>query len=89
MGSKGKATARSAPALTTKMPDLSTISQRSGGVFPAARVRKIILGDEVILSHGSREMPIWGKIFHQIQQDRDYGEVRLQNVTDYLKSIQK
>jgi hypothetical protein len=34
-------------------------------------------------------MPIWGTIFHQIQQDRDYGEVRLQNVTDYLKSIQQ
>jgi mono/diheme cytochrome c family protein len=88
-GVEGKGDGPVAPALTTKMPDLSTISQRSGGVFPAARVRKIILGDEVILSHGSREMPIWGKIFHQIQQDRDYGEVRLQNVTDYLKSIQK
>jgi mono/diheme cytochrome c family protein len=88
-GIDGKGDGPVAPALTTKMPDLSTISQRSGGVFPAARVRKIILGDEVILSHGSREMPIWGMIFHQIQQDRDYGEVRLQNVTDYLKSIQK
>lgn len=88
-GIEGKGDGPVAPALTTKMPDLSTISQRSGGVFPAARVRKIILGDEVILSHGSREMPIWGTIFHQIQQDRDYGEVRLQNVTDYLKSIQK
>ena len=78
-----------APALTTKMPDLSTISQRSGGVFPVGRVRKIISGDEVILGHGSREMPIWGPIFHQIQEDRDYGEIRLQNITDYLKSIQK
>jgi mono/diheme cytochrome c family protein len=88
-GVEGKGDGPAAPALTTKMPDLSTISQRNGGVFPAARVRKIIMGDEVIVGHGSREMPIWGKIFHQIQQDHDYGEVRLQNVTDYLKSIQK
>jgi mono/diheme cytochrome c family protein len=88
-GLEGKGDGPVAPALNSQMPDLSTISQRSGGVFPAARVRKIIVGDEVILSHGSREMPIWGNIFHQVQQDRDYGEVRLQNVTDYLKSIQK
>jgi hypothetical protein len=52
-------------------------------------VRKIIAGEEQILGHGSREMPVWGPIFHQVERDRDYGEVRLQNVTDYLKSIQK
>jgi mono/diheme cytochrome c family protein len=88
-GAEGKGDGPVAPALTTKMPDLSTISQRSGGVFPVARVRKIILGDETVAGHGSREMPVWGPIFHQIQQDRDYGEVRLQNITTYLKSIQK
>jgi mono/diheme cytochrome c family protein len=88
-GMTGKGDGPVAPALNTAMPDLATIAQRNGGVFPVARVRKIIVGDEAILSHGSREMPIWGPIFHQIQQDRDYGEIRLQNITDYLKSIQK
>ena len=88
-GVEGKGDGPVAPALNAAMPDLATIAQRNGGVFPVARVRKIIVGDEAILSHGSREMPIWGPIFHQIQQDRDYGEIRLQNITDYLKSIQK
>jgi mono/diheme cytochrome c family protein len=88
-GMSGKGDGPVAPALNTQLPDLSTIARRSGGVFPAARVRKIISGDEVILGHGSREMPIWGQIFHQIHQDRDYGEVRLQNIIDYVKSIQK
>ena len=88
-GMTGKGDGPVAPALNTAMPDLATIAQRSGGVFPVARVRKIISGDELILGHGSREMPIWGSIFHQIQQDRDFGEIRLQNITDYLKSIQK
>jgi hypothetical protein len=52
-------------------------------------VNKIISGDEIILAHGTREMPVWGPIFHQVQEDRDYGEVRLQNLTNYLKSVQK
>lgn len=77
-----------APALNSKVPDLTTIAQRNGGLFPVARVRKIIAGDEVIIAHGSREMPIWGPIFHQVEEDRDYGEVRLQNVTEYLQTLQ-
>ena len=75
--------------MTTAGNHSRTISRRSGGIFPVARVRKFMVGDEAILGHGSREMPIWGPIFHQIQEDRDYGEIRLQNITDYLKSMQK
>jgi mono/diheme cytochrome c family protein len=88
-GAQGKGDGPVAPALSAKMPDLTTIAQRNGGVFPTNRVRKIIMGEDSILGHGSREMPVWGPIFHQVERDRDYGEVRLQNVTDYLKSIQK
>lgn len=88
-GVTGKGDGPVAPALTTKMPDLTAIAQRNGGVFPTDRVRKIIAGDEIVLGHGSREMPVWGPIFHQVEEDRDYGEIRLQNVTEYLKSIQK
>jgi mono/diheme cytochrome c family protein len=88
-GVAGKGDGPVAPALNTKMPDLTAIAQRNGGIFPTDRVRKIIAGDQVVLGHGSREMPVWGPIFHQVEEDRDYGEIRLQNVTEYLKSIQK
>ena len=88
-GAEGKGNGPVAPALNSKMPDLTTIAQRNGGIFPASRVNQIISGDQNIVAHGSREMPVWGPIFHQVQEDRDYGEVRLQNLTDYLKSIQK
>jgi mono/diheme cytochrome c family protein len=88
-GTEGKGDGPVAPALNSKMPDLTTIAQRNGGVFPASRVNKIISGDQIIFAHGTREMPVWGPIFHQVQEDRDYGEVRLQNLTNYLKSIQK
>ncbi len=46
------------------------------------------MGDEVLSSHGSREMPIWGSIFHQIEEDVDWGNVRLENLVKYLESIQ-
>jgi mono/diheme cytochrome c family protein len=88
-GTEGKGDGPVSPALNSKMPDLTTIKQRNGDIFPAARVNKIISGDEIILAHGTREMPVWGPIFHQVEEDRDYGAVRLQNLTDYLKSVQK
>jgi mono/diheme cytochrome c family protein len=88
-GMSGKGDGPVAPALNTKLKDLTEIARGNGGIFPVARVRNIIAGDESVLGHGSREMPIWGPIFHQIEEDHDYGEVRLQNITAYLKSIQK
>jgi mono/diheme cytochrome c family protein len=79
-----------APALKSRVPDLTKIAKRNGGKFPFARVEKIIDGTESLgLSHGTREMPIWGPIFSQVTDDRDYGKVRIHNLTKYLESIQK
>jgi mono/diheme cytochrome c family protein len=78
-----------APALKTKPPELSIIARRNGGTFPTARVRRFIAGDEVLAAHGSREMPVWGPIFHEMEYDQNLGYVRLQDVTDYLNSIQR
>ena len=78
-----------ASALKTKAPDLTDIAKRNGGKFPADRVRRTILGDDVLQSHGSRDMPVWGPIFHQVEADQDFGNVRLENLVKYLQSIQK
>jgi len=88
-GADAQGSGPAAPALNTRVPDLTTIAQRNGGVFPAERVRKIITGDETLVAHGSQDMPIWGPIFHQVEEDRDYGSVRLQNLTSYVQSLQK
>jgi cytochrome c len=88
-GDNGKGRGPVVPALSVPVPDLTTIAQRGGGKFPAERVRKIITGDEVYAAHGSRDMPVWGPLFHQIDDDRDYGFIRLNNLTEYLRSIQQ
>jgi len=76
-----------APALKAKVPDLTVLARNNRGKFPAARVREMIMGDKVV-AHGSREMPIWGPIFHQIEWDVDRGNVRLENLVKFLESIQ-
>lgn len=78
-----------APALQKVPPDLTRISERNGGAFPAERVKDYISGESSLLSHGSREMPIWGPIFRQADRDYELGLIRLHNVTVYLESLQR
>jgi mono/diheme cytochrome c family protein len=88
-GASGNGDGPVASALRTKPPRLTTLARQNHGTFPTARVRSIIAGDKVPAAHGRHEMPIWGPIFHQIENDKDLGYVRLQNVTEYLKSLQQ
>jgi mono/diheme cytochrome c family protein len=88
-GSDAKGNGPMASVLKAKAPDLTVLSKNNGGEFPSARVRKAITGDDILVSHGSREMPVWGPIFHQVESDQDFGNVRLQNLMKYLASIQQ
>lgn len=87
-GADAKGGGPMAAALKTKVPDLTVLAKNNGGTFPSEQVRGQILGDEIALSHGSRDMPVWGPIFHQIEGDQDFGDVRVANLLKYLESIQ-
>lgn len=71
-GERGKGDGPVAELLLVKPPDLTTVSQRHGGEFPAAWVYRVVDGRNEMRPHGSMEMPIWG--------DR-YRAEALQNLT--------
>ena len=53
-------------------------------------MERIISGEEQpALGHGSIKMPVWGPVFSQVDNDRDMGRVRIDNLTRYLMSIQQ
>jgi mono/diheme cytochrome c family protein len=87
-GADAKGGGPAAAALKAKVPDLTLLARNNRGQFPTVRVRQMIMGDEVAVAHGSREMPIWGPIFHQIESDVDWGNVRVENLLKYLESMQ-
>ena len=79
-----------AASLKSVPADLTKISTRNGGTFPFVKVQQIIAGQApVMVSHGNREMPVWGPIFSQVTRDQDLGAVRVYNLAKYLESIQK
>jgi mono/diheme cytochrome c family protein len=88
-GKDGRGRGPATIALKELVPDLTLIARRNEGAFPAREVKAVIAGTDERSADGSREMPIWGPIFHNFEWDQDLGEVRLQNVTDYVHSIQQ
>lgn len=52
-----------AEALKVPPADLTGISKRAGGIFPAARVVETVTFGGNVAAHGTRAMPIWGKVF--------------------------
>jgi mono/diheme cytochrome c family protein len=87
-GKDGKGNGPVAATLKATVPDLTIITVSNDGNFPVARIKRIIMGEGMIASHGSREMPVWGPIFHQVEEDVDRGNVRVENLLTYLESIQ-
>ncbi len=41
------------------------LSERNDGIFPAERVARVIDGREEVRLHGTRDMPIWGKVLRE------------------------
>ena len=76
------------PQLRHVPPDLRQLSAKNGGMFPRARVRRIIEGRDVP-SHGDRDMPVWGDAFSRIDPaSSESSDVRISAIIDYLESTQ-
>ena len=64
---------------------------RNWGVkeFPIAEIARIIDGRKLVDAHGTRDMPVWGKVFEQ--QDLSEPEIKgkLAELISYLMTIQE
>jgi mono/diheme cytochrome c family protein len=88
-GTEARGGGPAAAALKKAAADLTQIARKNAGKFPEARVRFVIDGEgAVIPAHGSREMPIWGRIFRHTGSDRDLGAVKVFNLVKYIESLQ-
>ena len=85
-GPEAKGDGPVAATLKVLPADLTRISARNGGTFPLMRIERIISGEEERRGHGA--MPAWGPVFSEVDQDRDLGRVRIDNLARYLRDIQ-
>jgi mono/diheme cytochrome c family protein len=88
-GRDGKGGGPTAAALKTPPSDLTTLSTRSGGMFPRQRVEDYVTGAGEVVSHGSQDMPVWGPIFNALEPNEAANRVRIANIVDYIQSVQQ
>jgi len=86
-GASGKGDGPAAKALTKAPADLTQISKKHNGTFPAISVKMSIVGENAPMAHGTRDMPMWGPVFTSTEGG-SVSELRLKNLVDYLESIQ-
>jgi len=82
-----------ASSFKVMIPDLTRLSQRAGGRFPAKRVLEIIDGRAVLPAHGTRPMPVWGYEFEaQVPPDepgRATAQTLIYRLVEHLRSLQQ
>jgi mono/diheme cytochrome c family protein len=89
-GDDGEGTGPVAASMRVTMPNLRTLAQRNGGVFPIDAVTAYVDGREVQAAHGDRQMPIWGDVFRGAEQGTAQRTVRrrIAAVVDFVSQLQ-
>src|SRR6185312_6763266 len=62
-GATGKGDGKFAKSLKRAPGDLTKLSENNKGVFPALRIYDVIDGRIEVMTHGKRDMPVWGNVF--------------------------
>jgi len=88
-GKDAKGSGPAAPAMKVPPSDLTTLTQKNGGKYPAAHVAAVIRGQDVTPSHGSQDMPMWGPLFSSISQGHEAQvQQRVANLVKYIETLQ-
>jgi mono/diheme cytochrome c family protein len=74
--------------LKTRPTNLAALARANGGQFPRQRVAAFVEGSSRSASHGSSDMPIWGRAFRALDTSDARVKVRLDNLVAYVESLQ-
>jgi len=97
-GLSGKGNGPVAASLSRSPGDLTQLSKKYDGKFPAQRVYQVIDGRDRVSSHGSREMPVWGNVFRLRENSLSGGgppltdeeiRARIKPIVEYVRSLQQ
>jgi mono/diheme cytochrome c family protein len=87
-GVDAKGNGPAVPALKKAPMDLTLLAKNAGGKFPELRVYNAIRGEATMPAHGSKDMPVWGEVFKDLDRASGVSSLRLRNLTMYIQSIQ-
>jgi mono/diheme cytochrome c family protein len=88
-GTDGKGNGPAVPALKVAPPDLTTLTKRHDGKYPADYVATLLRSGKEGSAHGSADMPTWGPLFRSLDPTHDVAvQQRIKNLSTHLESLQ-
>ena len=88
-GTTGKGDGPAAFAMRPPPADLTTLTKRFEGKFPAGYIGALLKFGRNLAAHGSEEMPIWGTRFRALDPTNDpTGQQHIDDVVAYIRSLQ-
>ena len=91
-GKTGEGNGPVSGSLAVALPDLRRIALRHGGKFPDNWAYRVIDGREALISHGPRDMPVWGvELWREQGADVAAGAKTrdaIARLVDYLRELQ-
>jgi mono/diheme cytochrome c family protein len=89
-GAGGRGDGPAAVTLQVTLPDLSTIAERRGGIYPSAEIAQIIDGRKPLPGHIRNDMPLWGVILGNMEGRNEAAvKTRVNALVTHLESIQR
>ena len=89
-GTDGRGNGPAASALKAPPPDLTTLSQRHDGKYPADYVADVVRFGQPISAHGSSDMPVWGPIFAIAEHGNEMAiRQRIRNLVAFIATLQQ
>jgi mono/diheme cytochrome c family protein len=87
-GKSGKGDGPAASEFKTLPANLTLLSKNNNGSFPEAYVAEVIrTGPRDAKAHGSKDMPVWGKLFESMGDDASV-KLRIHNLSNYIETLQ-
>jgi mono/diheme cytochrome c family protein len=87
-GLHGKGDGPAAAAMRMQPTDLTQLTRRTKGEFPAVRLERMLGGSDVITAHGGKQMPVWGPSLSVAGAADKRTAQRVRNLIAYIQSIQ-
>jgi mono/diheme cytochrome c family protein len=88
-GEDGKGNGPAAMALKPPPSDLTALSVRHEGKYPAGYIAALVKFGRSLAAHGSLDMPVWGSRFKELDPVRDpTGQQHVDDVVEYIRSLQ-
>ena len=88
-GAGGKGDGPAASSMKGAPTDLTQLTKSHGGKYPADHVASVLKFGSGPGAHGSKDMPVWGPLFHSLDKYHETAvQQRINNVVEYIQTLQ-